>query len=358
MEIEKKRNFIINFLFYLIWIILGLFVLKYLLPLLMPFVVAFLIAFSLRKPIRFLQERLRLPGKLAAVVMVLVFYCTIGLLLTLLSFRLFWSMKEMIIQLPSLYTSQFEPLMQQIVKWLETLNLNFDPQWSTMLEEIFIQFSDAFGNLISNFSMGALSWVSGAAVSVPGQVLSVFLTIISSFFIAVDYDRITSFFVRQLNDTHSRLLLEIRDYIVGTLFLCIRSYALIMTITFFELSIGLSLLKIENAILIALLIAIFDILPVLGTGGIMIPWVGIVFLQGNYSLALGLLVVYLVITVIRNIIEPKIVGAQLGLHPVLTLVSMFVGANYFGFLGMFGFPILLSLLKDLNDKGIIRLYQK
>lgn len=89
----------------------------------------------------------------------------------------------------------------------------------------------------------------------------------------------------------------------------------------------------------------------------MIPWAILTAIQGNYPLALGLLVVYLVITVIRNIIEPKIVGSQLGLHPVVTLCSMFVGAQLFGVIGLFGFPIGLSLLRYLNDHGVVRLFR-
>ncbi len=130
-----------------------------------------------------------------------------------------------------------------------------------------------------------------------------------------------------------------------------------MSITFIELSIGLSILRIENSIIIAFLISIFDILPVLGTGGIMIPWTIITALQGNIPMAFALLVVYLVVTIIRNIIEPKIVGSQIGLHPVVTLISMFVGAQLFGVIGLFGFPITLSLLRHLNDTGAIKLFK-
>ena len=89
----------------------------------------------------------------------------------------------------------------------------------------------------------------------------------------------------------------------------------------------------------------------------MIPWTIITAIMGSHGLALGLLVVYLVITVVRNIIEPKIVGSQIGLHPVVTLVSMFVGAQLLGVLGLFGFPIGLSLLRYLNETGSIRLFK-
>ena len=108
--------------------------------------------------------------------------------------------------------------------------------------------------------------------------------------------------------------------------------------------------------LVALLIAIFDILPVLGTGGIMIPWAVLSLLGGEITRGLSLLALYLIVTVIRNIIEPKIVGKQIGLHPVLTLMSMFVGTTLFGVVGLFGLPILLSLLRYLNEQGTISLY--
>lgn len=137
----------------------------------------------------------------------------------------------------------------------------------------------------------------------------------------------------------------------------VRSYLLIMSITFIELSIGLSVIGIPNAVLIAFMIAIFDILPVLGTGGIMIPWTIITFIQGNYQVSIGILVVYVIVTIVRNILEPKIVGGQLGLHPVVALMSMFIGANLIGVIGLFGFPITLSLLKHLSDTGTIKLFK-
>ena len=125
---------------------------------------------------------------------------------------------------------------------------------------------------------------------------------------------------------------------------------IIMSITFVELSIGFTIIGLDYAFIIAFCIAIFDILPVLGTGGIMLPWAVITAIRGDIPLALSLLAIYVVVTVIRNIIEPKIVGAQLGLHPVVTLVSMFVGTQLFGVLD-FLIPICLSLLRHLNETG-------
>ncbi len=124
-----------------------------------------------------------------------------------------------------------------------------------------------------------------------------------------------------------------------------------MTLTFVELSIGLSLIGIDHSVLIALAISIFDILPVLGTGGIMIPWSLICLIQGNFILGIELILVYVIITVIRNIVEPKIVGAELGIHPVATLMAMLVGGQLFGIIGLFGFPILLSFILFKTEKN-------
>ena len=108
---------------------------------------------------------------------------------------------------------------------------------------------------------------------------------------------------------------------------------------------------IENAVLKASVIALLDILPILGTGGIMIPWFVVSFVLGHTTLGLKLLAIYVVVTVVRNYVEPKIVGTQLGLHPIITLVSMFIGLRLFGFWGLFGLPVGISYLwKQKMDK--------
>ena len=130
-----------------------------------------------------------------------------------------------------------------------------------------------------------------------------------------------------------------------------------MFITFTELCIGLTILRVDNAPVIAGIIAVIDIMPVLGTGGVVIPWTLISLVTGDFFRAIGLIIMYVIILVVRNIIEPKIVGSQVGLHPVITLASMFIGLHFFGIIGMFGFPVALSVIKNLNDKKIIHIFK-
>lgn len=357
MTIEKRRKFIINFMFFAIWCLIVFVALKYGLSALAPFAIAFAIAYILKYPIRFIVKKTKFPYKWTAMGVVLIFYSTIGLVISLIVLKVFSKLVSFVNRAPVLYKVHVAPMLEDIILTIEQSVISMDASLLTTLEEMLQQFIQSVGEILTGFSVNAMGLVSSITSSLPGIFVKIVVMIIATFFICVDYEKMSGFFFRQLGDKAKSTFLEIKGYVVGTLFVCIRSYILIMSITFIELSIGLSILGLNNAVLIALLIACFDILPVLGTGGIMIPWVIISTLRGDYSLALGLLIVYIVITIIRNIIEPKIVGAQLGLHPVVTLASMFLGVQLLGAIGLFGFPIGLSLLRHLNEKGIVKIFK-
>lgn len=357
MRTEKRKNFLINVSYFGI-IAVALFVLlRYVLPLVTPFAVAFVIAYLLKKPIAYLKGTLHLPNKLAAILVVVLFYGAAGGILTFLSIRAVAGLLDVIGDLPLMYETHALPFFLDVLQNVESILMGMDPALALALEEVGLEMIKSVGQLVSGVSVRLMSVATGVAAAVPGLFIKFVLMIISTFFLAIDYERLTGFCLKQLSDEAKALFFQIKEYVGGTLWVCIRSYALIMSITFVELSIGLSIIGIEHAILVAFCIALFDILPVLGTGGIMIPWTILTAIQGNYSLALSLLIIYAVITIIRNIIEPKIVGGQLGLHPVVTLCSMFLGAQLLGGIGLFGFPIALSLLRYLNDHGVIKLFK-
>ena len=357
MELEQRKRFLINCLYLALLIFFAFAGARYLLPLLAPFVIAFLLSAVLQRPIRRLSGLTGISRGICAILVVLLFYSTIGLLFTLLCLKLISTLQGMMTLLPSFYNESILPTLFSLMDWLNQLFSRMDPSVVQTLNDLLYQAIESLGSSVSTLSVVALSSLSGWASSLPGFFIKLLLMVISTFFVAKDYDMLAGFVLRQFTGRGRELLLHIRQYLVGTLWICIRSYLIIMSITFVELSFSLSLLRIDHAILIALCIAIFDILPVLGTGGIMVPWALLTAIHGNYRLAIGLGVVYVVVTIIRNIIEPKIVGSQLGLHPVVILAAMFVGTRWFGFLGLFGLPIALSLLRNLNESGDIHLFR-
>ena len=357
MEYEKKKHFIVYFMYFSIIFLLVYVGLKYGLGLISPFILAFLFAYLLRKPAKFLSAKLRIPYKMMAFVTVFLFYCTIIVLVFLIGLKICSFVVAWTSNLPIIYTTYVEPFLVNIFSEIEKTAFRMDPEIISTLNEFSNHFIQSLGELISKGSMKTVSAISGYASSIPGLFIKLILMIISTFFIIGDYDQLAGFIGRQFSGKSKELMVHIKEYIVNTLFVCIRSYALIMSMTCIELFIGFLIIGLPNAILIALTISLFDILPVLGTGGIMIPWVIIAALQGKYSLAIGLLIIYIVVTIVRNIIEPKIVGSQIGLHPIVTLMSMFVGVYFFGVIGLFGFPITLSLLCHLNETGTIKLFK-
>ena len=355
---ERQRKFIINFLYFAIILGVVFLFVRFLLPLLAPFVLGLLIAYALQKPTCFLTRKTRAPRKLMAALMVLVFYGTVGVLVALASIKTFSWATQMVVELPSLVRIYVQPVLTQLFQELEQAVMKMDPTLLETVNYMSNQLLSMLGDLMSSLSMWSMQAISSFASSLPMLFLKLLLMVISTFFIAMDFDKLTAFCMRQLDEKGKEIFLQVKKYMVGTLFVCIRSYGLIMSITFCELLLGFTIIGVEPAVILALCIAIFDILPVLGTGGIMIPWAVITALLGDYSLALKLFVLYLVITIIRNIIEPKIVGSQLGLHPVVTLASMFAGVQLAGVVGLFGFPIGLSLMKHLNDTGTSEIFKR
>lgn len=357
IQYDKRKKYIINVAYFAIVLLMIYGVFKYALGLVSPFVFALLIAYLLEKPARFVSGKTHLPKRLVSFLFVLGFYATIGVGLSFAGIKIVSVLTNVISGLPALYENQLAPFLLNRFDAIEDAFYRLDPAVVSVINQGFDQFVNSLGDNISSISISLVSRVSGVASSLPLFFVRLLLMIISTFFIAGDFEALMGFIRRQLSGRSNDLISRIRHYLGDTLFVVIRSYAIIMSITFIELSIGFSIIGIPNAILIALIIAFFDILPILGTGGVMVPWTIISFIQGDYRLGIGLLIVYLFVTIVRNVLEPKIVGSQLGLHPIVTLMCMFIGANLFGVLGLFGLPITMSLLKHLNDTGAVKFWK-
>mgnify|MGYP000896856732 CR=1 FL=1 len=356
-QYKNKKQFIINIIYISIIALLVYVIIRYGISLFSPFIFAFLFAYFLKKPAWKISLSTKLPYKLVSFLIVLIFYILAGIIVFSVGLKLTSMVTRFVMLIPSFYERQLGPFLMNTFNIIESAVYSIDPAVVGVLSQGFNQLVSALGTQITNLSLSLVGSISNIASSLPGLFIKTILMIITTFFIAIDFDFLSSFIKRQFSKKTNEIIITIKDYMINTVFVVIRSYALIMFITFIELSIGLSILKIRNPVLIAFLIAIFDILPVLGTGGIMIPWVIISLLQRNFQRSIGLFVIYIFVTIVRNIIEPRIVGKQLGLHPVVTLISMFVGAKLFGVIGLFGFPITLSLLMHLNKTEVIKIFK-
>ncbi len=340
MNIQKKRDFLTNIAYWAV-VALGVYcAFEFLLPVSVPFIFGILIAWV----VVWLSKIIHCTHKLFRIALSVLIYGIIGLLVTLLAVQGVSAITGIIRWLPQVYENKLLPFVTLIYNWAaETIRM-MDPALISALEMLLESILSALKNLISTLSSAAVGLVSGIATGVPNLVLSLLAMIFSTLFVVADYDRIAEFAGTHIPRSIKTILRNIRIYLTDTLFVVIRSYVLIMLLTFTELSILFSIFGIENAVLKAAIIALLDIMPILGTGGIMIPWTVISLVLGHTALGLKLLLIYGIVTVVRNYVEPKIVGTQLGLHPIITLVSMFIGLRLFGFWGLFGLPVGISFL--------------
>lgn len=199
---------------------------------------------------------------------------------------------------------------------------------------------NAIGDLISQITSKLPAAAASVIKSMPALLLSLAVAIISSFYFALDRRRILAALSRLMPVAVRHRLPELRRRAGKTAVGYIKAYLIILAITFCELFIGFSVLRISYAFLLAAVVAIIDILPVLGVGTVLLPWVAIEFITGNYRLGIGLLILFGVIETVRQFIEPRIVGVTLGIHPLLTLAAMYLGFTVFGIAGMIIGPLL------------------
>lgn len=374
-KVKKRRDSIINVAF--IAMVLGLvyFFVKYLFGITAPFLLSFFFAVCLQRPLRKLDKKTnnKMHTFWSMFLVILVLAVIIGPVVLILSL-----IGKEIVEFVSFLGEQ----LNDLPNFLATLQNEIISLLKFLPDGIYTSVSDSinvfFSNLINDFDLSKLnidvksitsslsSGITGVysvVKNIPSALLSLVIGIIAWIFFTKDYNYIVGFIKCQLPESKKNLLSETKQIFSKTILKMLRAYGLIMFITFCELFLGLTILNLIGVMdngyvfMIAIAIAVFDILPVAGSGGILIPWAVVSVILGSYPQAIGLIIIYVVITVIRQYIEPKIVGTSLGVHPIVTLAGLYFGLKLFGFMGMFIVPLAVMTLKAFNDAGRIHLYK-
>lgn len=379
---EFRRKKIINIVYYAIVLGLTYLFLKYCFSMFLPFMVAFFIAIIVQRPTNFLTRKTKIKKGITATILVLLVYLIVVALISLIGVKLVDGIKSLIAFIQGKLTD-IPTLIENIKNWsLNTIRFLPDsleekatksmvPFFEALKEKSATEIAGFIMDKASNgekFSLSSLSTpLSGlwsTAKQIPSAFVAVMITIVSSCFMAVDYDRLVKFIKGQISPENEKKLSATKRIVFKSLGKLIKSYILIICITGIEIFIGLNFLtligiyKDGNIIALSLIIAVLDILPVIGTGTFMVPWAIYSLITGKLGLAIGLFVVYAIIYIVRQIIEPKIVGGTVDLPPFVTLMGMYIGSQLFGVIGIFLVPILIIIIKLLNDEGIIHIWKK
>ena len=355
---------------------------RYALGVCLPIVAAFFIATLLQRPKNFIVKKTFIKKGFASVISLFTLLFIAGFFVVLIGVRAVEEIRGFIdyvilqIQNFDVFLTNIENATLNLIGNLpafisETLTESVGTIFTQLREYIAGQSTELTdsiaGSLGSSFNVSwittPLSGVISTAKQIPSIIIAIIVCLVASCFMASDYDEIMGFIKRQFPREKRRDLSRAKNLLKSTLSKMAKAYALIMTVTFTEIFLGLTLLRMLGifsssfTVIIAIVTAIVDIIPVLGTGTILIPWAAYSLIVGNYPLAIGLAVIYAVITVIRQIVEPKLVAGQLGLSPVVTVSALYLGLKIFGVFGMIIAPIILTMLKVLNDEGIIHIWK-
>ena len=351
--VQRRKHFLINCAYFVVIAAIILLVIRYALNALMPFVLAAISAAILRPVLRFLNQKLHFPQKATGVVLTILFYLCIACIAVVVVDRALDAGISFLTSLPTLWNNTLMPSLMRLsdafTAKLAEMNLEVDFSLGEMIT--------SFGSTITSLSSRLVGMAGNFAFSLPSLLISIIICIVSTLFMLFDWEKITGFIYLQLSSRNSDLAQNVSRQSGSTIKQFILSYGLILLITFSELSIGFLIIGFKSPFLIAALISIFDILPVVGCGGILLPWALISFIIGSTQNGIGISLIYIFITVVRNIVEPRIVGKQVGLHPLVTLMSMVIGSSLMGGVGLFGLPIALAVINKMNKEGVIQLYK-
>lgn len=345
---EKKRKFIIDTIFYGIIVLLIWAACKFVLPVLIPFIIAFIISSLIRIPIKKLYGASETRNKIISIITSIAFYAIVFSLVAAVGIKLYHTITDFLFSVPAIYQNEIVPALNMVFDLIEQTLASMDAQIAAELDALAREFVNNIGEHIKTISVNAIKLISGSLTEIPGFIITIIIMIISTFFCMIDYNKILVFFISCIPPGKESTVMKIVRYFKNTILIYLKSYSLLFLLTYVELTIGFSILGIPYAPLIGLLVAIFDILPILGVGGILLPWAVVLAVMKNIPLTIGMIVLYLVIAFIRNTVEPKLVGGQIGLHPLATLIFMYLGLSFMGFLGMFLFPVSLAVFVSMK----------
>ncbi len=349
MNLDEKKKFIINFIFLAFWITILYLIFKLAFAYLMPFVIGVIIAYSVQKPSYLISKKIKIKQQIcAAVLSVLIYVAFVALLI--LFFWFLYSQISSVLKNFSQIEDFFNNIYQAIKRLLKNFNNN---EYGNFFEEVSKNTVDNFAEKLSGL---LTEFLTDLIKNMPQLLISGIITVVATCYIAKDYNKLVSFLKGFLSVQFINRAVEVISIFKECVLKFFLGYFWIFILTFAELVIGFFAIGVSNTFLIAFIVALIDILPVLGAGTVLLPWTVFNFINGDFGLGIGLLLLYVIITIIRNFIEPKIIGKQIDINPIFTLIFFFLGLRLGGFFGMLIFPITLTVVftyyrrKFLTDK--------
>jgi sporulation integral membrane protein YtvI len=329
---------------------LGLYIFsRYIIAYLTPFVVALVIAALIEPQVDWLEQHTKVGRGWATLFTLLFFVFLVALFLVLGISNLYYELQDLLRTLPNYQQN----ISQTLQKWFGEVQFLY-----SRLPEPVISALEASPDLlyrqVETLAKAIINWVVG----LPNFFITLTISFIASFFMTRDHHLLRKELIGMLPRGWREPAVQVGRDVFAAVLGFIRSQLILITISGGVSFIGLLILKVRYALLLALLVAILDLLPLIGPSAFYLPWAGYHLLMGNYSFAISLLLLLATGFLIRQLAEPRIVGSQLGLHPLATLIGIYLGYRLFGAFGLFLGPVLVITFKAIARGFIVPLFSK
>lgn len=325
------------------------FAVRYLLVALLPFLIAWGIALIASPAAAWLAGKTHLPKWLWVLLLLMLGLGSIAGVLCVAVDRLIFETGELMSQLGEVHAADISAMIDSVLERWPLLN-ELVGAGGEARERLIAMLVDSLSGILTQLG----SWLSTVALravsGLPSGLLALTVTIVACFYFTLQLEAIHAALSSLLPERTREAMSggsenqSMSRRVTRGLGRWFRAYMILFLMTFGELFIGFVILGVDYSMLVALLVAVVDLLPVLGTGTVLVPWGVWCLITGGVGRGIGLLVLYGVITVVRQVAEPHIVGGSFGMHPLVSLIAMYVGFRLFGVVGMIVFPALVVLL--------------
>ncbi|SMB94018.1 sporulation integral membrane protein YtvI [Desulfonispora thiosulfatigenes DSM 11270] len=318
-----------------------------------PFILAVILAILVDPIVKFFVLKIKLPRSLSVIISLMLIFGIIILLLIMLSSHLIIELKELSDVLSNL-SNDFMNLGWKIVQDVRAFISN-NPLPVDVRKAIEENISGIIES-VKSFLGASSEWLISFLAKLPIIITIALVSFVATYFISKDKDNIYNFFIKMIPIEWIKPLNKIIGTMTSALFGFLRAQAILISVTTILTIIGLSILGLDYSFSVGVLTGIFDLIPILGPGAIFIPWAIWNLIVGKTKFAIALIILYAIIVIIRQMIEPKVLSHSIGLHPLATLMAIFIGLRLLGVIGLFVGPIILLLIKtfiEINQKGEI-----
>lgn len=323
-----------------------------LLSLFMPFVLALVMAWLLNPLVRWIHRRLKISRRVTSLVLLLLVFGIAGGLLFWFVYGIGSEIYSLITNWDSVgaaITSGLDALTGSLERFSDLLPDGIAGWLDSLYAQLMVWLRDVVPTLLASFGKRAGTFAMG----LPSGVVALVVFLVASYFITADYPGIRFWATERMSPGVHSFLSRVRTVAVGAFGGYVKAQLILSLVVFFILLIGLSLIGQGYALLLALLFAVMDFIPIIGSGTVMVPWAVISVILGDYRKALELMIIWGVICLFRRVAEPKVVGNQTGLSPILSLISIYVGMRLGGVLGMVLGPVLLLIVLNILKMDVL-----